>query len=179
MQITAIRHTRVDVPAGVCYGQTDVPLASTYAEEMVAVKTQTDWYQYDAVYCSPLTRCRKLAEDLFPRETIFFDDRLMELNFGAWEMQKWDDMDETVEAKAWFDDFVGVRTPGGESFQDQIHRTAEFLIDLKSTAYEHVVVVTHGGIIRALFCLLNGTKPQDAFQNKVNYGELVEFTIES
>ena len=177
MRITTIRHTRVDVPTGVCYGKTDVPLASTYAEEMAAVKTQTDWYQFDAVYCSPLSRCRKLAEDVFPRETIRFDERLMELNFGRWEMQQWDDIDDTAEAQAWFDDFVSVRTPGGESFQDQITRAAEFLKELKSTGYEHVAVVTHGGTIRALHCLLNGTKPSDAFQNKVNYGELIEFKV--
>ncbi|PTN04802.1 alpha-ribazole phosphatase [Mangrovibacterium marinum] len=175
MIITTIRHTRVDVPAGVCYGQTDVPLASTYTEEMAAVKTQTDWYQFDAVYCSSLSRCRRLAEDLFPRETILFDERLMELNFGRWEMQKWDDMDHTAEAQAWFADFVDVRTPQGECFRDQINRTADFLKDLKLTGYKRVAVVTHGGIIRALHCLLNGTKPEDAFQNKVNYGEVVEF----
>ena len=108
--ITAIRHTRVDVPFGVCYGQTDVPLASTYVEELAAVQTQVDWYQYDAIWCRPLKRCRRLAEDLFPRETILFDPRLMELNFGRWEMQRWDDISDTADAKAWFADFVEVRT---------------------------------------------------------------------
>lgn len=178
MIIIAIRHTRVDVPAGVCYGQTDVPLASTYADEMLAVKTQSDWYRFDAVYCSPLSRCRKLATDLFPRETIVYDERLMELNFGRWEMQHWDDMDQTPEAQAWFKDFVQVRTPGGESFQDQIDRTAAFLKDLEASPHKRVALVTHGGIIRALHCLIKGTKPSEAFQNKVNYGDVVEFELD-
>jgi len=179
MKLTAIRHTRVDVPVGVCYGQTDVSLASTYEEEKAAVKTQVDWYQFDKVYCSPLGRCRKLAEDLFPRETILFDSRLMELDFGRWEMQKWDGISDTAEAKAWFEDFVEVRIPGGESFRDQINRTADFLTDIKAKNDERIAIVTHGGIIRALDCLLNGTDPLKAFQNKVNYGELVEFKVES
>jgi alpha-ribazole phosphatase len=177
LAITAIRHTCVAVPAGVCYGQTDVPLASTYAEEMAEVETQAGRHQYDAVYCSPLSRCRKLAEDVFPRETIRFDARLMELDFGHWEMQKWDEISNSAEAKAWFNDFVEVRTHGGESFRDQINRTADFLKDLKTKNYKQVALVTHGGIIRALHCLLNGTDPQDAFQNKVGYGELAAFIL--
>jgi len=179
LEITAIRHTRVDVPAGICcYGQTDVPLARTYDEEMASVKTQTDWYNYDAVYASPLTRCRRLAEDLFLRETIVFDDRLMELNFGRWEMQAWNDISETPEAKAWFADFVEVRTDGGESFRDQINRTAAFLDELKQHPFKNVAIVAHSGILRALDCLINGTSPQDAFQNKVDYGQVVEFKFE-
>ncbi|WP_372776120.1 alpha-ribazole phosphatase [Mangrovibacterium sp.] len=177
MKLTAIRHTRVEVPPGICYGQTDVPVAKTYDEEMAAVKTQTDWYEYDAVYSSPLNRCRRLAEDIFPRELIVFDDRLKELNFGRWEMQPWDAISETDEAKRWFQNFVDVPADGGESFRDQINRTAAFLEELKQRPFKKVAVVAHGGILRALFCLLNGTEPLDAFQQKVDYGDVVRFDL--
>lgn len=30
MQVTLVRHTRVDVPRGVCYGWSDVPCAPTF-----------------------------------------------------------------------------------------------------------------------------------------------------
>ena len=33
MVVYLIRHTSVDVPQGVCYGQTDVPLNPTFEEE--------------------------------------------------------------------------------------------------------------------------------------------------
>ena len=33
MELILIRHTSVDVPPGVCYGQTDVPLKSTFEQE--------------------------------------------------------------------------------------------------------------------------------------------------
>ena len=38
MNITFIRHTSVDVPPGVCYGQTDVPLRSTFPQEAANVR---------------------------------------------------------------------------------------------------------------------------------------------
>ena len=38
MIITLIRHTSVDVPPGVCYGQTDVPLKDTFVQEAAVTK---------------------------------------------------------------------------------------------------------------------------------------------
>lgn len=34
MKLYLVRHTRVDVPSGICYGQTDVPLADSFETEM-------------------------------------------------------------------------------------------------------------------------------------------------
>lgn len=175
MILTAIRHTRVEVPAGICYGQSDVPLASTYTDELEQVRLKLTSSAFDAVYCSPLSRCRRLAEDLFPGVAIQFDERLMELNFGQWEQQSWDRISPTTEAQAWFADYVEVRTPGGESFHDQIMRTASFLEELKQVNLETVAVVAHGGILRALLCLLNDVEPLDAFQHKIDYGEVIRF----
>ena len=177
MNITAIRHTRVAVPAGICYGQADVPLASTYADELEMLRLNVEGRKFDAVFCSPLTRCRQLANDLFPGLTIFDDDRLMELNFGRWELQRWDVVSETPEAKAWFGDFVEVRTHDGESFRDQLIRTSAFLDELKKQSYTAVALVAHGGILRSLNCLLTGISPLEAFQNKVDYGEVLEFKL--
>lgn len=177
IHLTAIRHTRVEVPAGICYGQSDVPLASTYTGELEQVRLKLSGAEFDAVYCSPLSRCRILAGDLFPSVNLQFDERLMELNFGQWELQAWDNISPTAEAQAWFADYVNGRTPGGESFRDQIARTASFLEELKQRGIEKVAVVTHGGILRALACLLNGTEPLDAFQSKVDYGEVLRFSL--
>ena len=33
MEVILIRHTSVDVPPGMCYGQTDVPLKPTFEAE--------------------------------------------------------------------------------------------------------------------------------------------------
>jgi alpha-ribazole phosphatase len=62
MKVTLIRHTSVDVPQGTCYGQTDVPVKSSFSEEAALVKSNLATYlPFDKVYCSPLTRAVKLA----------------------------------------------------------------------------------------------------------------------
>ena len=44
MEVILIRHTSVDVPPGVCYGQTDVPLKPTFEQE--AAITQENLKNY-------------------------------------------------------------------------------------------------------------------------------------
>ena len=50
MNIYLIRHTSVDVPKGMCYGQSDVPLRSTFEEEAAAVKAGIASIAFDRAY---------------------------------------------------------------------------------------------------------------------------------
>ena len=40
MEVLLIRHTAVEVAPGICYGQTDVPLKSTFEQEAEVVKVR-------------------------------------------------------------------------------------------------------------------------------------------
>ena len=40
MRLHFIRHTRPDIARGVCYGQSDIPLAASFAEEAEDVRAQ-------------------------------------------------------------------------------------------------------------------------------------------
>ena len=104
MRITFIRHTSVDVEPGICYGCSDVGLASTFKEEAYAVKSSIEGEIFDAVYSSPLTRCVKLS-GYCGYSTPILDECLKELNFGSWEMQKWDNI-TGPEITAWYDDWI-------------------------------------------------------------------------
>ena len=44
MEIVLIRHTSVDVPPGVCYGQTDVPLKPSFEQEAAVSKENLKVY---------------------------------------------------------------------------------------------------------------------------------------
>ncbi|MDE6452561.1 MAG: histidine phosphatase family protein, partial [Odoribacter sp.] len=61
MKITLIRHTRVTIPPGICYGWSDVDVAPSFETEAGQVKKGILYERFDAVYSSPLSRCRKLA----------------------------------------------------------------------------------------------------------------------
>lgn len=177
MKLTLIRHTQVAVLPGICYGQSDVGLAKSYPAERDRVSGLLRGAAFEKVFSSPLSRCHTLAKDLFPGHEIVLDERLKELNFGQWEMLDWESIAQTPEGKAWFDDFVAVACPGGESFNDQINRVAAFLDELKGQDLRSVAVVTHGGVVRSTNCLLNGIAPLDAFKARVDYGKVVSFNL--
>lgn len=177
MKLTLVRHTTVDVPKGICYGITDVPLAPTFRSEMDQIRQKLDGELFDAAFSSPLSRCTQLANTVITEPETRADSRLTELNFGDWEMMTWDSVSVSAEGKNWFADYVNTRCPNGESFVDLIARADSFLTDLRQTSFCRVVVFTHAGIIRALMCLLDGKTPDEAFRTPLTYGQITTFNL--
>ncbi len=120
-----VRHTAVAVAAGTCYGRSDVPLRESFAEEAAAVLRRLQGERFDQVWSSPLGRCTRLAAFCGYADARR-DDRLRELDFGAWEMQRFDAIRDP-QLRRWYDDWIHERPTGGESFADQCRRVGEFL----------------------------------------------------
>mgnify|MGYP003610094440 FL=1 len=175
MIITAIRHTSVDVPSGICYGITDVPLAATFQEETAQIQAEVGNRQFERIYSSPLKRCSQLASRLFPEKIIFPNDRLKELDFGDWEMQEWNTIFNSPEGKVWFEDYTRASCPNGESFAYLVTRVKSFLDELKAYENEPIAIFTHAGVIRALMCLLQQKTAEEAFNTPLKYGQIVIF----
>lgn len=175
MNLFLIRHTKVNVEPKVCYGQTDVDVATTFHSEADKVKKEIQGLTFCKVYSSPLKRCRKLSEYLFHNE-IIFDNRLMELNFGDWEMQHWHNITD-AEYHKWMNDYIETPCLNGESFLDLHNRTADFIDELKMNPFKNVAIVAHGGSIRSI--ILNSLKKdlKDAFKMKVDFGEVIKVEI--
>ena len=168
MEIYLVRHTKtVDLP-GVCFGQTDVGLASTFETEAGAVKAALPLYP-DIIFSSPLKRCVMLAEQLgFMNPKL--DNRLMELNFGEWEMKKWEELpqDELLE---WTESYVHHAPPGGETFFDMFCRVELFFNEqVFSSKKKTIVIFTHAGVIRSVIAMIHKIKLQDTFNYKVEHG---------
>ena len=62
MNIYLIRHTSVDVPKGLCYGLSDVPLRPTFEIGAAVTKAKIESIHFDMAYTSPLSRCTRLAQ---------------------------------------------------------------------------------------------------------------------
>ena len=81
MIVYIVRHTSVDVPYDIFYGQTDVPVREkTFVEEATRVKEKIATLSFDAVFTSPLTRCVRLATFCGYGDATR-DARLKELSF--------------------------------------------------------------------------------------------------
>jgi len=177
MKITLIRHTRVAVETGICYGWSDVGVAPSFETEASRVKENISNEQFDIVYSSPLSRCRKLAAFCGFHEPIL-DDRLKELNFGEWEMKSWNELSSDPRSEAWFKDWVNNPTPNGESLQDQYDRVSDFLNELRKSGLQKVCLFAHGGVLTCARVYAGEYPLQDAFKNVPSYGAIVKLVLD-
>lgn len=175
MEIILIRHTSVDVPKGVCYGQTDVPLRDSFKEEATITAQQLQDDVFDAVFTSPLSRCTRLAEHCGYPDAIR-DARLKELDFGEWEMQEFDKIDDP-RLQEWYDDYFHVAATGGESFIIQLQRVSEFLDEVSRQKYGSVAVFAHGGVLICAQIYAGTLKMEDAFGALTPYGGIVRLQL--
>ena len=176
MEVVLIRHTSVDVPKGTCYGQSDVPVAATFEQEAEATRQNLAQYlPFDQVYASPLTRARKLAAYCgYPQPRL--DNRLKEMYMGEWEMQRYDDM-QGEYLDAWYQDYMHLPTPGGESFQNVAARVGAFLDELKQKPYQRVAVFAHGGVLICAGIYGGLFKEAEAWEHQVAYGGIQKIEI--
>ena len=175
--IVLLRHTKPDVAKGICYGRSDVPLASSFAEEAQVAKEKLSALlegKPTRYYSSPLQRCSRLAEILYGSGGIHFDERFQEMNFGAWEMKPWGEIDEFV-MNAWMRDFVRTSPPEGETFEAVAQRSYSALQDTIQTLPEgaqNLVIVAHSGVIRAILATILELPLHKAFSLEIDYGSL-------
>ena len=164
MALTLVRHTRPH-SEGLCYGRAEILLADSFtaeAEALAATLTPA------RLVSSPLDRCQRLARYLAARLAVpmTLDDRLAEIDFGAWEGRPWTAIPRP-ELDAWATDLLHARPHGGESVAMLLARTRAVLADLRATGAP-CIAVTHAGVIRA--ALVAGGDPS-AWQRPIPYAE--------
>ena len=176
MQIHLIRHTTPNIGKGICYGQTDMGLnQAVFEQELSAIKAKLP-EGIERFYTSPLQRCKTLAENLNPNFVV--DERLMEMNFGAWENKNWSDINPT-ELNTWMQDFVNIRTPNGENYTDLHQRTTGFIKEILTHNYQKVALITHAGNIRSIMSFVLSLPLENSFRIHLSYGTVVSVKLDA
>ena len=178
MEIYLVRHTETVCEKGICYGQSDVNIVEPF--EAVFKNIISKLPSEAIIFSSPLKRCVVLAKYIQGNiKTISYleDKRLMEMNFGDWEMKNWNDI-LPEQLNPWMEDFVNIPASNGESFVELHHRTKTFILDLVSRETDKpIIVVCHAGIIRSILCHFSSLPLKDAFQNKADFGEVIKIEV--
>jgi alpha-ribazole phosphatase len=153
-----IRHAPVDGPRGVIHDP-DAPADISDAAAFTVLKAKLP----ESVFavCSPARRTWEtaLALGLDPLTQACFREQ----DFGTWTGRRHNDL--VAEFGDAYRDFwkspASNRPPGGESFVDQIGRTADGLAALPSG---DVVLVVHSGTIRAALAIALDLEPAAALR---------------
>lgn len=176
MDLVLIRHPEVAIEAGVCYGQTDVPLRCDVRD--LAGKLNARMHALNVPACadgwhaSPLQRCATLAQALSSDAHI--DARLAEMHFGAWEGRAWDTIDRAL-IDAWAADIEHARPHGGESLAQFAGRVLAWFGETCANRDEAVHVLAHAGVVRVLAAHLLGIARENALQWPLDFGGIAWF----
>jgi len=160
-----VRHAPVISVDGVIYGSDDV---ACDVSDAASFRALAGTLPGEAVWVtSHLTRTVRTAKAIaeagleVPEPVVERD--LAEQNFGDWQGLSWDQMRslDPLAHDAFWQDPTGARPPGGESFADQIRRTAK-VIERMTAVHEgrDIVAIAHGGTIRAAVAHALGLAPE-------------------
>ena len=170
MDLVLIRHPKTVVPNGVCYGSSDVePDPERLASDAARIAPMLP---RDArVVSSPQQRAARLAAFFGEVET---DARLVEMDFGDWEMKRWDALPRE-EIDGWAGDLLGYTPPGGEALGSVAARTIDWW---ESQPRDRTIVaVAHGGPWRVLAAHLLGIPLEHSMRVEIEWGGRALFRI--
>lgn len=181
MRIDLIRHGPTEA-SGLLLGRTDAPAASTAYPQLLH---QTAGRTWSAVVASPLARARVPAEALANERALplRIDANWRELDFGDWDGRPLATLraDPSIAAglDALYANTGAPPPPNGESWRDLESRTGRALAALlEPGADESVLVVTHGGPMRAALSLACGIPFANTWAFRIDYGTRVALRIE-
>ncbi len=154
-----LRHGATAAAAGTLVGSTDLPLSGQSLERLTGVSEQLR--QVDNWYCSPMLRTRQtlaiLTEKGCTTDSIVYEPRLREIDFGKWEMKTFGEISRSDPDRiADWNRYLDFVFPQGESVQDFKQRIKEMLDMFTATDNDKIAVITHGGVIRTMICLTLG-----------------------
>lgn len=180
-----LRHGAIEFEGkGIFYGRTDFALSETGRAQAAAAGRRFRGERYDAIVCSPLDRTRETLqiaakEAQWPLEGVRYDVRLQEMDFGLLEgydfariAQEYPAIAKSVET-TWGE----TAFEGGESVASFFARVQAGLADITAMETGKVLVVCHGGVIKAAICLLLGLPPQTSTQLACEFACLTRFHI--
>jgi broad specificity phosphatase PhoE len=135
------------------------------------------------IISSPLSRCRDFAERTAEKVKLAstIQDQWQEIDYGDWDgmlIKDW----RVVAAdqfKAFRNDLSALAPPNGEdylSFKDRITTAFEALAELPNDS--HVLVVTHGGVLRVVLPTVLGMPLNKSFPLHIPFACLSRISID-
>ncbi|MFO3676146.1 alpha-ribazole phosphatase family protein [Pseudomonas protegens] len=181
LYLDLLRHGETELGGGLRGSLDDALTATGWQQMREAVQGRGPW---DRVLSSPLQRCARFAQELAGQLQLplSLEPDLQELHFGAWEGQSAAALMETDAddlGRFWADPYA-FTPPGGEPvelFSLRVLGAIERLY--QACAGQHVLLVSHGGVMRLLLARARGLPRQQLLNVEVGHGALFRLQVAS
>lgn len=185
MKLWLVRHgeTQANVE-GLYSGHAPTPLTPKGITQATTLGTLLQHIPFDRVMCSELERTQHTARLLLGDRPLRPDivPQLNEMFFGDWEMRHHRDLIIEDEARysAWCNNWQNAIPTNGEGFQAFSERVNAFIGHLPTLNDQHLLVVSHQGVLSLLTALLLKMPPAAMWHFRIDQGawSMIEFTPE-
>lgn len=178
MKLYLARHTQTNYnEQRLCNADPNVdvhltPLGKQQAQNLADQLKEVD---FEVIYISELPRTRETAEIINQchQKPIIVDSRINDNRTGFEGKPVQDYLDELLKHENSYDAMLN----DGESLNQAAARSHEFLDEIKRSAHQSILLVTHGFIIEAIHAYIYNLSLKDAAKFQLAQGEFVEFDI--
>lgn len=123
INLTFVRHGQVPANKEKRYiGKTDEDLSNDGVLELERLYSTHKFEKVDYLFSSPMLRCRRTCDILFPNVPYTVIDEFTEMNFGKFEMKNYNDLKNDTYYQKWIDSNGTLPFPDGESQSQFIKR---------------------------------------------------------
>lgn len=136
-------------------GHLDIPLNEKGIKQAELARDESRDLKIDLIYSSPLLRARKTAEIINEKHNvkIVFDDRLKELHMGTVQGKTISDCSKDEIEYA----FTNPEKNNGETLEHLCDRVELVMREIEALNKD-VLIVSHGGVYKAVYKYLNNIK---------------------
>lgn len=180
IQIDLLRHGACE-GGEIFRGHTDVALSQLGWRQMrhAVSNYREDW---QGLWCSPLQRCHLFAQEVAQSSAIDIavHDGFREISFGDWDGRLREELQkqQADALDAFYRDPLNHAPPNGESLQQFSDRVIDnFVSQVLQAQQEKILLVSHGGTMRAILCWALGVPLQNFFRIDVPYATISRLRI--
>lgn len=177
MNIYITRHGQTNLNKDrLMQGRIEEPLNEVGRQQAYDAAKTVESIKFDAVYSSPLKRAVETASIIghIKAEDVLIDERITEVDFGKYERVSYFHMGPKMTLY-WILPEVFPVPDTVENIPSMVKRSSSFLEELLNKDYENVLIVCHGGIIRALCGYLENRKNKIKWRPKPKNCEIRKY----
>ncbi len=164
MKLYVIRHGETEMGKMKIIATEDEPLNDNGIKQAITVGEEIRKLDIDVIYCSPIERARQTLKlfNLNNNIPVIINEKIKERNMGIYEKIPFDELE--------WDEFWNYNSnkkyPELETMKSVYLRVSSFIDEIKKDN-KNVLLVTHGGISRAIYWYFNGI-PENGNSSDIN-----------